>query len=179
MEPELIVVNGDIHTMNSVFPTAQALAIHAGKIVALGATDQIRSLAGKRTRIIDAGGRMVLPGFQDAHIHLLNGGVDLIQTAYLYDATSVSELQAVMAAHAKAYRGALVMGAGWQCGFFGDANLTRAVLDAVVPDRPCLIYATNMEGSYCSEAPGRPLGVVFRFERGPRTVRSVELACIR
>lgn len=159
MEPELIVVNGDIHTMNSVFPTAQALAIHAGKIVALGATDQIRSLAGKRTRIIDAGGRMVLPGFQDAHIHLLNGGVDLIQTAYLYDATSVSELQAVMAAHAKAYRGALVMGAGWQCGFFGDANLTRAVLDAVVPDRPCLIYDGNFHNACLNSAACQMVGL--------------------
>jgi predicted amidohydrolase YtcJ len=159
MAPDLIVVNGDIHTMDPARPVVEALAITAGRIMALGTTADIRYLAGKGTRVIDAGGRMVLPGFQDAHIHLLNGGVDLVQTAYLYDATTIAELQSLMAAHASSYKGALVMGAGWQCGFFGDENLTRAVLDAVVPDRPCLIYDGNFHNACLNSAACQMIGL--------------------
>ena len=71
MKPsELIVINGNIITMDALFPRVEALAVRDGRIVALGSTADIRTLASRSTQIIDAGGRMVLPGFQDTHIHL-------------------------------------------------------------------------------------------------------------
>ncbi|MCX8509967.1 MAG: amidohydrolase, partial [Rhodobacteraceae bacterium] len=116
------------------------------------------------TRIMDAGGRLVLPGFQDAHIHLQMGGVDLVQTAQLYEATSLAELQSTLAAHAAATPGPMVWGAGWQPGFFGDENLTRAVLDQVVPDRPCLIYDSNFHNACVNTAACRMVGIVKGME---------------
>jgi predicted amidohydrolase YtcJ len=147
MMADTIVIDADIRTMDAARPAAQAMALSQGRIVALGTTAAMRALATAETRIIDAGGRLVLPGFQDAHIHLLNGGTDLVQTASLYDATTIAELQAALGAHAARHDGPMIWGAGWQCGFFGDANLTRAVLDAVVPDRPCLIYDGNFHNA--------------------------------
>ena len=72
--PDLIVINADIVTMDPLTPRAEALAAVAGKVTALGSTADIRALAGPPTRIIDAGGRLVLPGFQDTHIHLQDSG---------------------------------------------------------------------------------------------------------
>ncbi len=114
MTPELILLNADIRTMDAALPRAQAMAVAGGRILALGPDADIRTMAAKATRIIDAGGRLVLPGFQDAHIHLQMGGIDLVQTAQLYDATTIAELQAALAAHAAAYPGPMVWGAGWQ-----------------------------------------------------------------
>lgn len=159
MTPDLILLNADIRTMDERRARAQAMAVAGGRILALGSDAEIRAMAGKGTRIIDAGGRLVLPGFQDAHIHLQMGGIDLVQTAQLYDATTIAELQTALAAHAAAFPGPMVWGAGWQPGFFGDDNLTRAVLDQVVPDRPCLIYDSNFHNACLNSAACRMAGV--------------------
>lgn len=136
----LLLTNARIRTMDPARPHAEALVIEGGEVCALGDAGDMAALAGPHADRINAGGRLVLPGFQDAHIHLLDGGTDLIETAPLFDCTTLAELQAAMASHAARWRGPMVVGAGWQCGFFGDHNLTREVLDAVVPDRPCLVY---------------------------------------
>ena len=138
-----LLINALVRTMDPANPFSDAVLIRDGRIAALGGAAR----AARGVRVVDAGGRLVLPGFQDGHIHLLNGGTDLIETAQLYDATSLAGLQSALAAHAARWTGAMVWGAGWQCGFFGDANLTRAVLDAVVPDRPCLIYDGNFHNA--------------------------------
>ena len=85
--PDLMILNANIQTMDIARPLAQAMLIRDGRIVMLGSSNQVRSRAGAQARVIDAGGRLVLPGFQDAHVHLMDGGTDLIQTAWLGDAT--------------------------------------------------------------------------------------------
>src|SRR4051812_27832903 len=72
-EPDLIVYNARVHTVDDVLPKAQALAVRAGRFVAVG-SDDIKSLAGKKTRITDAKGMMVVPGFIDTHNHAGAGG---------------------------------------------------------------------------------------------------------
>ena len=68
MPADLILTNAHIRTMDDAHPQAQAMAITAGKITRIGTDAEITALAGPNTRRIDAGGRLVLPGFQDAHI---------------------------------------------------------------------------------------------------------------
>jgi len=159
MTVDLILLNGDIHTMNPAAPIARAMAVSGGQIAALGDDGAIKALAGPGTRVLNAGGRMVLPGLQDAHVHLLMGGIDLIQTASLYDAVTMADLQSVLAAHSAGFSGPLVMGAGWQNGFFGDHNLTRMVLDAVVTDRPCIVYDGNFHNACLNSAACRMAGM--------------------
>ena len=75
--PDLVILNAAVHTMDAARPTADAVAIRGSRIAALGTTDEIRALAGPRTRVIDAGGKLVLPGFNDSHTHFLMGGFSL------------------------------------------------------------------------------------------------------
>ena len=152
----VLVHNAKVRTMDVAHPFSDAVLLRDGLVVALGA--RALELAGDARRI-DAGGRLVLPGFQDAHIHLLNGGTDLVETAQLYDCETLADIQAVMADHAAAQSGPMIWGAGWQCGFFGDANLTREVLDVVVPDRPCLIYDGNFHNACLNSKALQMVGV--------------------
>ncbi|MEZ5925538.1 MAG: amidohydrolase [Hyphomicrobiaceae bacterium] len=142
--PDLIVVNADIRTMNVLAPRAEALAVSGGRLTAIGSTEAIRALAGKRTRVIDAGGRLVLPGFQDTHIHLQDSGTDRALSANLEGAATVVEFQDRLAEFGKANpRNAWVNGVGWYSGIFGEHNLDRHMLDAAVPDRPVFAYASD------------------------------------
>ena len=140
---DLLIHNARIRTMDPARPLADWLLARGGRIVALG-TGTPPSAASR----IDAGGRLVLPGFQDAHVHLLSGGTDIATAAHLYDVTDEAGLLSTLAAHAKA-RPTLpvVLGAGWQPGIFGDDNLTAALLDRVVPDRPAVIYDSSFHNA--------------------------------
>ncbi len=132
MPDTLLITGANCVTLDPAQPRTVAILIEDGCIRALGAAAR----SAQATRTIEAGGRRVLPGFQNAHVHLLNGGTDPVETAQLYKATSLAERQAALARHAGTWNGPMVRGASWQCGFFGDHNPTRDVLDPIVPDRP-------------------------------------------
>src|SRR6266851_4336895 len=76
---DLIIINATVHTMDQGQPLAEAVAISGNRIIAVGTTKEIEKLAGdkKRTRIVDAKGQLVLPGFNDAHVHFMSGGFQL------------------------------------------------------------------------------------------------------
>jgi predicted amidohydrolase YtcJ len=148
-----LLTNARIRTMDVARPEAAALVIERGRILALGQDADIAALAGPGCHRIDAGGRLVLPGFQDAHVHLLSGGTDLATAAQLYDVTDLPGLQSTFAAHAaRVPQMAVVIGAGWQAGTFGDHNLTAAVIDAVVPDRPAILYDSSYHNACLNSA---------------------------
>ena len=140
---ETLIHNARIRTMDPTFPLAEWLLMRDGKIAALGSGPPPNA-----ARRIDAGGRLVLPGFQDSHIHLLSGGIDLATAAYLYDVTGEDDLIATLRAHASDKADLpVVLGSGWQAGVFGDHNLTAAVLDRVVRDRPLVIYDSSFHNA--------------------------------
>lgn len=199
MTPDLIVINADIRTMDPLKPRAQALAAQAGRVAALGTTAEIEALAGEATRIIDAGGRLVLPGFQDTHIHLQDAGARHALDFDLQAAGTIEELQRLLAdfARSKPERG-WVKGHGWYSGIFGEHNLTREVLDSVVPDRPVLLFSSDYHsaavnskacervgldetvadpenGRFARDKSGRPTGMLHELaiewlrERMPKT----------
>ena len=156
---DLIVVNGNIVTMDPARPRAEAMAIRAGRIVALGRSDEMRDLAGAGTRHVDAGGRMVLPGFQDTHIHLQDSGHDYSQAVDLSPAKTVGELQEILRRHAETAGGEWVLGSGWNGGYFSEANLARQVIDAVVPGRPCYITSSDYHNACLNSAGCERLGM--------------------
>jgi predicted amidohydrolase YtcJ len=129
--------------MDPAAPHAEWVLIRDGKVAALG-----RGAAPEALHRIDAGGRLVLPGFQDAHIHLLSGGIDMATAAYLFDAMSEDELISTLRAHSEALpQMPMVLGSGWQAGVFGDHNLTAAVVDRAVSDRPAMIYDSSFHNA--------------------------------
>ncbi len=140
---DLIVHNARIVTMDPLMPSAEALAVIGGRVAQIGSEDEIRGWAGPGTEVIDAGGRLVLPGFQDTHIHLQDSGQDYSQNADLSAVRTIEDLCATLAGFAATHDRRWVNGTGWYSGIFGEHNLTRQVLDRAVPDRPCLIVASD------------------------------------
>ncbi|WP_335422896.1 amidohydrolase [Gemmobacter denitrificans] len=141
--PDTLIHNARIRTMDPPAPWADWVLIRAGRIAALG-----QGTTPEADHRIDAGGRLVLPGFQDAHVHLLSGGIDMATAAHLFDLDSEAALIATLRAHAAARPDLpLVLGTGWQPGVFGDHNLTAAVIDRAVSDRPVMIYDSSFHNA--------------------------------
>lgn len=141
---DLVLLNADIRSMDPLMPRATAMAVGDGRIVALGDDREIRALATGRAKIIDAGGRLVLPGFQDTHIHVQDSGTGFATSVDLAGAKTVAELQKLLGDFAHRHLDeAWVRGVGWYTGIFGAQNLDRAALDAAVPDRPVFLFGSD------------------------------------
>ncbi|MGA8857763.1 MAG: amidohydrolase family protein, partial [Candidatus Bathyarchaeia archaeon] len=77
LNPSLVFLSGNVLTMDAARPKAEAIAVTADRIVAVGSNLQIKSLAGLDTKVLDLNGATVLPGFTDCHIHLIEYGLSL------------------------------------------------------------------------------------------------------
>jgi predicted amidohydrolase YtcJ len=142
---DTIVMNARVYTVNPSQPWAEAIAIREGKIAALGSASEIAAYRGAFTEVIDVGGRLVLPGFTDSHIHLLEGSVTLLRL-HLEDATTIAEIQKRVKDFAQKHPGnSWILGRGWTYPTFGAIALPdKKYLDEVVPDRP--VYLTAFDG---------------------------------
>ncbi len=134
-------------------PRAEAILIDGECIAAIGTLSDCENAARPGVRRINAGGRLVLPAFQDAHIHFLSGGMGLASSAQLHTVKTIAELQLVLKNHATRFRSLpLIVGEGWQPGLFGDHNLTHEVVDAVLADRPAILYDSSMHNACLNTA---------------------------
>lgn len=112
-EASVILVNGKVWTVNPAQPVAQAVALDGNTILAVGSEADIRKLAGPATRTIDLAGRLLLPGFNDAHVHFLPGGDSLI-AVQLRDSTSQADFRDRIARYAPTLpAGAWIRGGAW------------------------------------------------------------------
>jgi len=143
--PDLIIVNASVHTMDSNRPTAGAVAVLGNRIVALGSTPEIRAMAGEKTRVIDAGEKVVLPGFNDAHVHFLSGGFSLANVD-LRDAKSPENMARRLAEYAKKVpKGQWILGGEWDHEKWPGAPLpTRQMIDAATPEHP--VFVNRLDG---------------------------------
>jgi predicted amidohydrolase YtcJ len=138
---DLLFVGGQVFTADRS-PRASALAVRAGRILAVGGAE-VTELAGPRTEVIDLRGRLLLPGLQDAHVHAVMGGLEL-GLCDLTGTTEVTEYLARIDAYARAHpHVAWIVGGGWSMESFPGGVPGRGLLDAVVGDRP--VYLTNRD----------------------------------
>jgi len=142
---DTVVVNARIYTLNTGQPWAEALAIRGGEILAVGTAQQISPMRDAHTRVIDAGGRLVLPGFVDSHIHFLEGSLNAQWMVIDYNAT-LPELQAQLKAYAAENpEKKWILGRGWSYPMFGAAAIPdKKYLDEVISDRP--VYLEGFDG---------------------------------
>ena len=142
--PDLVVLNGRLLTMDPTTPRAEALAVTGGCISAIGSTAQIRDMAGAATRIIDAQGCTVLPGFIDSHVHLFAGAVEL-DYLDLYGVQGMDALRAKARDWASRFpQDRMIFGVQADYAILGKGRpVTRADLDLVLPDRPFAIFAAD------------------------------------
>jgi predicted amidohydrolase YtcJ len=137
---DTIIVRGKVYTMNAAQPWAQAVAIKEDRIVAVGDDAEIQKLYHSETDIIDAGGRLVLPGFVDCHIHFMDGSLSLGRVN-LEGAKDPSEIQQKLREYAAAHPGnTWILGRGWDYAMFGAEALPhKKYLDEIFPDRPVFL----------------------------------------
>jgi hypothetical protein len=142
---DTIIVNAVVHTMDKAQPTAEAVAIYANRIVAVGSSKDIKKLAGPNTRTIDAKKRLLLPGFNDAHTHFMSGGFQL-SSVDLRDADSPQEFAARIKAFAeKLPKGRWITGGDWDHERWSDAKLpTKDLIDSITPDTP--VFVSRLDG---------------------------------
>jgi predicted amidohydrolase YtcJ len=139
-----VLVNGAVYTVDAARSWAQAVAIKDGRIAIVGTDDDVRQAVGPGTEVVDLAGRMLVPGFQDAHVHPVSGGLDMLQ-CNLHDLSTADEYLAAILAYADTHPEVpWILGGGWSMDAFEGGTPTAAALDRIVPDRP--VYLPNRDG---------------------------------
>jgi predicted amidohydrolase YtcJ len=138
------VTNARIHTVDAARPVAQAMAVRGGRLLFVGDVRGALALRGPATRVVDLGGRTVLPGLVDAHGHLLGLGLGL-RDVDLVGTRSYDEVVARVAARARQVpRGTWILGRGWDQNDWGDTRFpTHEALSRAVPDHPVLLQRVD------------------------------------
>jgi predicted amidohydrolase YtcJ len=141
----LVLLNGKVWTVNPAQPRAEAVACLGSRIVAVGSNDEIRKWVGPGTEVIDLGGKLVLPGFNDAHVHFFDGGKNLAGVQ-LRDAKSEDEFRRRIAEFAaKQPDGRWITGGDWDHENWTPARLpTRQLIDAASAGHP--VFVERLDG---------------------------------
>lgn len=143
--PTLIIVDARVHTMDQSLPTAGGVAIYGNKIIAVGSNKEIKKMAGAGTRIVDAHERLVLPGFNDSHVHFLSGGFQL-SSVDLRDAGSPEEFADRIRRFAeKLPANRWITGGDWDHERWPEAKTpTKDLIDRFTPDTP--VFVSRLDG---------------------------------
>jgi predicted amidohydrolase YtcJ len=141
---DLIFRGGAVYTVDPLRPRAESVAVLDGKILAVGSDKELRGLAGPNTTVFDLEGRMLLPGFQDAHVHPPSAGVQRLRCNLDAAEDRGGYLSAVKAYALANPDEPWIRGGGWSMAAFPGGTPLKEDLDAVVPDRP--VFLTNRDG---------------------------------
>ncbi len=141
---DIAFTGGAVYTVDAARRWAQAVAVRDGRIVAVGTDEDIRELVTAKTEVHDLSGRMLLPGFQDAHVHPPIGGLELLRCS-LADAYSREEYAAIIHTYAEEHPDVTwITGGGWSLDVFPGGTPTKDELDALVSERP--VFLPNRDG---------------------------------
>ncbi|WP_327093021.1 amidohydrolase [Nonomuraea sp. NBC_01738] len=141
---DLVLRGGPVHTLAPAHSPATAVAVRAGKIIAVGGDAEVLPHIGPATELVDLGGRALLPGFQDAHVHPVFAGLTMIRCD-LHGANDADGAVAAVRAYAEANPDAeWISGGGWSMEWFPGGTPSRHLLDQVVSDRP--VHLINRDG---------------------------------
>jgi predicted amidohydrolase YtcJ len=137
---DILIVHAKIYTVDGKKPWAQSLAIRKGKILAVGTDEQVERFHGIGTKLIDAGGKLVLPAFTDSHIHMTDGGLSL-KRVNLEDAKDLAEIQNRLRAYADQHPDEKwILGRGWDYPLFAPEMLpNKKLLDKLFPALPVFL----------------------------------------
>ncbi|MFF8279801.1 amidohydrolase [Streptomyces lateritius] len=144
---DTVFTSGSVITMDPALAGATALAVTGERITAVGG-EEVRELIGPDTEVVDLAGRALLPGFQDAHVHAVFGGLEL-GVCDLTGTTDLPEYRRLITAYAAAHpERPWITGGGWSMESFPGGMPTRQLLDALVPDRPVLLANRDHHGAW-------------------------------
>ena len=178
---DLIITNAKVFTVDKQQPRAEAVAVLGDRIVAVGSASAIDAWRGTGTRVIDAGGKLVLPGFNDAHVHFIDSGLAL-DSVQLKDTASPQEFASRIGQYvARQPKGQWILGGNWDEQRWNPPQLpTKELIDRVTPDNPVAVgrydghmYLTNSLAlrlaHITAETPDPPGGEIVRDAHGNPT----------
>ena len=159
MQADLVLTGGVVYTVDARRSRHEALAVKDGRIVALGSAAEAVEWAGPRTRTVDLGGRLVLPGFCDAHLHPSFATFELFEVK-LADCRSVQECLDRLARFAAEHPELpAIRGGGWYPTMVPTEEMTAEAIDRVVPDRPVCLHDDNVHAQWVNSELLRLAGV--------------------
>jgi predicted amidohydrolase YtcJ len=196
--PDLILLNGKIFTSDAAHPYVEALAIRGERIIATGTSEKIGALAGSQTKRIDLGGRVVIPGINDAHHHCGFEPAGFHLKFKSTEPTWAEVVEEVAAAVAKTPKGTLIHGEIGPVAF-EDSQANRMSLDKIAPDHPVMLdtwaqhggvlnsaafakfgvqedVADPVAGHFVRTADGKLTGVVYEYAKFPINRRRSDMA---
>jgi predicted amidohydrolase YtcJ len=189
-KPDKIFINGTFLTLDPSAPQVQALAVKDGKILTVGSTAQIESMAGPATEIHDMGGAFAMPGLIESHTHALWGACrELFQLYVGYTATTGQLADGVRQRVQTLPKGTWITGGPWRLDMRETLGMSpRDWLDQVAPDHPVALQDTSQHAMWCNslalaaaglneDSPDIPGGVVERDATGTLTGFLAEAGC--
>jgi predicted amidohydrolase YtcJ len=136
---DVVFTGGGVYTVDALRRRAEAVAVRGGRIVAVGSDADVRPLIAPSTDVVDLRGRLLLPGFQDSHVHAPSAGLDRMRID-LAEAHGQDEYRALIKRYAAEHRDAeWLLGGGWAMDVFPGGTPTKDMLDEIAPDRPVFI----------------------------------------
>lgn len=173
---DLVIQGGTVYTADAALPFAEALAVKGERIACVGSREAAAGWIGPQTELVDAAGRLAIPGFRDSHLHPIHGCMLWVECVLAAEDT-VSGCLAKIASHAADTAREVIRGNGWRQGIFGPLGPHRALLDAIAPDRPVYLTALDGHSAWVNSAALRLAGVERgtpdplggRIERDPKT----------
>ena len=177
VEADLVLQSAAVYTVDGARTWAEAVAIRGEEILFVGTNQGAAGYVGPRTRVVNLAGKMLLPGFQDAHVHPLWAGIEQ-RHCVLYDVpTREAYARAVAECAARHPKEEWVYGGGWDMGYFPGGIPTRQELDAVVSDRPVFLSSKDGHSAWVNskaleaagitrDTPDPPRGRIDRDESG-------------
>ncbi len=168
MTASLIITNGAILTMDQARPRAEAIAISGNRIMRLGTHAEVIAEKGAGTRVIDAGGASVIPGFVEGHMHLFAGAAELSHLQ-LFGTRGFEELKARTQAYIRQNPGDdLIIGEQADYVIIGENEpLTRHHLDRIVKDRPILVFSPDHHTAWANTIALEKAGILKGRKLGP------------
>src|SRR2546426_2597541 len=178
---DLIITNAKVWTVDKSNPAAQAVAVLGDRIVSVGSNSDVNNWRGPNTRVIDAEGKLLLPGFNDSHVHFVKGALAL-DAVQLNDPTSTEESARRIGERARhTPKGEWIIGGDWDETKWTPAKLpTKELIDPVTPETP--IFESRYDGhmslansvalrlaGITAKAPDPPGGVILRAAKGNPT----------
>ncbi len=166
-DADTVILNAKITTMDPKHPEAAAIAIYDGKIVAIGGNDELASWKSARTKVIDAKGQRLVPGFIESHAHMLSYGLSLLNLNLMNIKTKQEVLDKVAREAKSAPKGAWLKGRGWDQNLWHEHEFPSANdLDKVAPDHAVVLTRVDGHAAWLNSKALRESGL-FDLKQDP------------
>ena len=143
-----VFVNGAVYTVDAARRWARAVAVKGGRIVAVGTDADVEEHVGTRTEVVDLDGKMLVPGFQDAHVHPPSGGLEMLQ-CNLNEGHSIEDYVRTIRTYAEEHPDEeWILGGGWAMDIFPGGTPRKEILDEVIADRPAFLPNRDGHGAW-------------------------------